>query len=105
MAYQPADDNDDDSAGEAPLCWLCERQLGSVVEWHHPVPKSRGGCERMPVHPICHRTIHARFSNTELARNGGSRLALLADAEMAKFLSWIAGKHPDFTAPTKGRNR
>jgi hypothetical protein len=40
-------------------CALCERPLGRRIEWHHPVPKSRGGREMVPLHPICHRTIHA----------------------------------------------
>jgi hypothetical protein len=50
------------------LCWLCGRPLGHRVEWHHPLPKSRGGRETVPLHPICHRTIHAHLSNAELAR-------------------------------------
>ena len=53
---------------EAASCWLCGRPLGSRVEWHHPVPKSRGGRQIVPVHPICHRALHAHFTNTELAR-------------------------------------
>ena len=38
------------------------------VEWHHAVPKSRGGRETVPVHPICHRAIHAALTNKELER-------------------------------------
>lgn len=82
-------------------CWLCLRPLGRRVEWHHPVPKSRGGRETVPLHPICHRTIHARFTNAELARLSGTREALLANDSLARFLEWIAGKHPDFHAPTR----
>ena len=50
------------------ICWLCTRPLGERVEWHHPIPKSRGGREKVAIHPICHRTLHARFSNGELQR-------------------------------------
>lgn len=57
----------------------------------------------MPVHPICHRAIHAFFSNAELARMHGDRPALVGGAEMARFLAWIARKPPDFTAPTRKR--
>ncbi|TNE39517.1 MAG: hypothetical protein EP321_08845 [Sphingomonadales bacterium] len=57
-----------DGSEEDDTCWLCGRLLGRRVEWHHPVPKGRGGREKVPVHPICHRAIHAHFTNAELAR-------------------------------------
>ena len=82
-------------------CWLCERPVGKRVQWHHAVPKSKRGRDTVPVHPICHRTIHALFTNAELARLGGAREPLLANEDMARFLKWIAGKPPDFHAPTR----
>ena len=81
-------------------CWLCGRELGRKVEWHHPVPKSRGGRERVVLHPICHRTLHARFANAELARIGAQIDILRRDPDIAKFLRWIANRPPDFHAPT-----
>lgn len=86
---------------EAPAtCALCHRPLGARVEWHHVVPKSKGGTQTVPVHPICHRAIHAATDNTTLAR--------LADMEavrglptIARFLRWIASKPADFHAPTR----
>ncbi len=48
-------------------CALCQRPLGARVEWHHRVPKSKGGTETVPVHPICHGAIHAQVSNRDLA--------------------------------------
>lgn len=83
-------------------CALCDRPLGVKVEWHHPVPKSEGGRETVPVHPICHRIIHATFSNGELARGFADFAVLRAHPEMVRFLRWIAGKPADFHAPTKG---
>ncbi len=59
-------------------CVLCERPLGAAVEWHHLVPKSEGGRETAPIHPICHRTIHANASNAELAQIGDYLVALRA---------------------------
>ena len=59
----------------------------------------------MPVHPICHRTIHANFTNAELARIGEDRAALLASETVAKFLAWVADKPPDFHAPTRSRSK
>ena len=84
-------------------CWLCERSLGRKVEWHHPVPKSKGGKETVPLHPICHRTIHATFSNAELERTYNDREQLIAHDDISRFLKWIVGKPPDFHAPTRRR--
>ncbi|WP_152047930.1 HNH endonuclease [Aureimonas psammosilenae] len=93
-----------DAEQSAPTnCWLCGRLLGSRIEWHHPKPKSRGGRITVPVHPICHRTIHACFSNTDLERMEAAEVSLGDEPEIRSFLRWIAGKHPDFHAPTRGR--
>lgn len=86
-----------------PCCWLCGRVLGRKVEWHHPVPKSRGGRAVEAVHPICHRTIHATLTNAELARAWADPAALRAHPAMARFLNWIVDKPPDFHAPTRRR--
>jgi hypothetical protein len=82
-------------------CALCGRALGRRIEWHHPVPKSRGGRETVPIHPICHRTIHATLSNAELERMGGDMASLAAIPDIARFIRWVAGKDPDFNAPTR----
>jgi 5-methylcytosine-specific restriction endonuclease McrA len=89
-----------DSPGE---CGLCGRPLGRRVEWHHVIPKSQGGRETIPLHPICHRAIHANVSNKELARLYPTIEALKGRADIATFLTWIAGKPPDFHAPTSRR--
>lgn len=86
-------------------CWLCGRPFGARIEYHHPVPKSRGGRMTEPVHPICHRTLHATFSNAELARAGSDLDKLRAHPELARFLVWIAEKDADFHAPTASRKR
>lgn len=82
-------------------CFLCGRPLGSRIEWHHPVPKSRGGRETVPIHPICHRAIHAHIPNPVLARDYADAPRLRAHPEIARFLVWIADKDPDFHAPTR----
>ena len=84
-------------------CWLCERPLGEVTEWHHPVPKSKKGKVKVPVHPICHRTLHDAFTNGELARMGTDRALLVENERIATFLRWIADKPADFHAPTRSR--
>lgn len=83
-----------------PPCALCGRPLGVKVEWHHVVPKSEGGTHTEPVHPICHRAIHAAADNRALALAG--TLDGLRDLPViARFLRWIADKPPDFHAPTR----
>jgi hypothetical protein len=82
-------------------CWLCARPLGRRFENHHPVPKSRGGRATVPIHPICHRTLHRTFSNAELGSLGGSLAAIRADPRIGRFLQWIGDKDPDFHAPTR----
>ena len=84
-------------------CFLCGRPIGARVQWHHAVPKSRGGRDTVPVHPICHRTIHATLSNKDLERGYHTAEALRAHPEIAKFVDWVRGKPPDFQAPTRRR--
>ena len=86
-------------------CWLCARPLGRRVEWHHPLPKSRGGRETVPLHPICHRTIHATLTNAELARGFADVETLRTHPAIARFLDWISDKAPDFHAPTRTQER
>jgi hypothetical protein len=71
------------------------------VERHHPIPRSRGGRETVPVHPICHRTIHALLDNKMLERGYHTAEALRAHQEVGRFVSWIRNKEPDFHAPTR----
>ena len=88
---------------DAVTCWLCRRPLGSRREFHHPVPKSRKGRDVVPVHPICHRTIHANFTNAELSRIGCDAAVLRGNPAVARFLDWIADKPLDFHARTARR--
>ena len=88
-------------AEAAETCALCERPLGERVEQHHLVPRSQGGRVTVPVHPICHRTIHALIPNAELARAFADPAALRGREDVARFLRWIADKPPDFHAPVR----
>jgi hypothetical protein len=88
-------------SAEPARCTLCERPLGTRVEWHHLVPKSEGGRETAPVHPICHRTIHATLPNAELARGYSDPAVLRKHDAIARFLRWIADKPADFHAPVR----
>ncbi|MEG3082130.1 hypothetical protein U1707_00610 [Sphingomonas sp. PB2P12] len=79
-------------------CWLCGRPTGATIVWHHPVPKSRGGRDVVPMHPVCQQTLTTNFTNSELQRAGMDVDSLLAHPTIRKFVDWVANKDPDFTA-------
>ncbi|WP_310097826.1 HNH endonuclease signature motif containing protein [Sphingomonas sp. BE138] len=84
------------------VCALCGRPLGHRVEWHHVIPRSEGGTDTVPLHPICHRAVHAAADNATLAR-AGTLDAIRDLPPLARFLRWIADKPVDFHAPTRRR--
>lgn len=86
-------------------CWLCGRPIGKTIVWHHPVPKSRGGREVVPMHLICQQTLTANFTNSELQRHGMDVEGLLANPAIRKFVDWVANKDPEFTAPPAKKQR
>ena len=89
----------------AVTCWLCGRSTGKTVIAHHPVPKSRGGRDTVPMHPICQQMLIANFTNSELQRFGMDVEGLLADPGVRKFVDWVANKDPDFTATMTKKQR
>ena len=96
---------DEDTPAPAVVCWLCGRPTGQTIVWHHPVPKSRGGREVVPMHPVCQQTLVANFTNSELQRYGTDLEIILANPKMRKFVDWVANKDPDFTATTAKKQR
>lgn len=96
---------EDEAPAAAVVCWLCDRPLGKTIVLHHPVPKSRGGRETVPMHPICQQTLMANFTNSELQRHGMNVEGLLADPSVRKFIDWVANKDPDFTATITKKQR
>lgn len=86
---------------EVAQCPLCSRLLvpGRSVDEHHLVPKSQGGKtldNTAVIHRICHRKIHATFSERELARGFSTWAALQAHVEIATFIAWLTNKPPTF---------
>ena len=96
---------EEEAPAEAPACWLCSRPTGKIIVWHHPVPKSRGGRDVVPMHPICQQTLIANFTNSELQRYGMDVAGLLANPAVRKFVDWVENKDPDFTAPQAKKQR
>jgi hypothetical protein len=99
------EEEEDNAPPPAKPCWFCQRPLGENVDAYHPVPKSKGGRAVVSVHPICNQTIHANFTNAQLARIGEDVEALRNHEAMAKFLTWVEGKDPDFFVPTTKKGR
>ena len=89
-------------------CPLCERLIPAAQrDEHHLVPKMKGGRLTVPMHRICHRQVHALFSETELAREFSTPEQLLAHVEIQKFVTWVKTKPDDFYEKTRraGRRR
>ncbi len=77
------------------VCPLCERPIPpSQQDAHHLVPKSHGGTQTVVLHRICHRQIHALFTETELARQYTTVDSLRQSEEMSRFIRWVQTK-PD----------
>ena len=75
----------DEAPATVVLFWLRGRSTGKTVVWHHPVPKSRGGSDVVPMQAICQQTLLASFSNSELQRHGMNAEGLLANPKLGKF--------------------
>ncbi|MBY4897220.1 HNH endonuclease [Cupriavidus sp. AU9028] len=79
-------------------CPLCGRPLvaGPSVDLHHPVPRSRGGREVVPMHRICHQKIHSVFTEAELEQQYYDMERLRGHPAIADFIRWIARKPPEY---------
>lgn len=87
------------------ICPICLRPIpeGAKASRHHLTPRLKGGTHKgtVLVHHICHQAIHARFTESELARGLNEPEAIRAHPAMAEFLAWVANKPPNFHAPTR----
>lgn len=91
---------------EEVVCPLCDRPIPLAQrDAHHLIPKSRGGDQTVLLHRICHRQIHALFTETELARSYYQIEALRQHAELAKFVAWVQRKPDDFFERTRKSQR
>jgi hypothetical protein len=79
------------------LCGLCSRELGTErIQYHHLLPKSCGGKDTVPIHQICHRHVHATFTEKELAKGYTTFEALLTHEAVQAFVKWVAKKNPAY---------
>lgn len=102
---------DDDSSAsilspQPELCALCQREIpASQRDLHHLTPKSKGGRSTIALHRICHRQIHALFTETELARRLNNIDSLLQEAPIQRFVLWVKRKPAGFALRTSKSSR
>ncbi|MBC8636152.1 HNH endonuclease [Caballeronia sp. EK] len=83
-------------------CALCGRAVPpSERDLHHLVPKSQGGKQTAVLHRICHRQLHALFTEKELAQRYSTVDALLAHEAVHSFVEWVKTKPDSFYQRTR----
>lgn len=88
------------------LCPICQRVLGDInVDRHHLIPKSRGGKLQFMVHKICHRKIHATFTEKELEKKFNTWEELRTHEMLQDFIAWVQKKPSDYYDSTSTANR
>lgn len=94
---------------EVPICPLCLRPIPEDVaqSLHHLIPRLKGGKGGPTVllHHICHKEIHARFTEAELARDFSAVDALRESDRLRPFLDWVAKRPPAFLSRVPGGAR
>ena len=88
------------------ICPLCDRAIPeSQKDAHHLIPKSKGGRKTEFLHRICHKQVHALFTETELAVKFSTAEALRAHPEVQKLSGWVKNKPADFYEKTRKSSR
>jgi hypothetical protein len=86
---------------ELEYCPLCKRPLPEKPSKHHLVPKTFKGKETVLLHRICHRQIHANFTQRELLNYYHTIDRLLENENIRKFVKWVRNKPHEFHARTR----
>jgi len=88
------------------ICPICDRAIpDSQKDAHHLIPKSKGGKTTEYLHRICHKQIHALFTETELAQQYHHAQVLREHPEMKKFIQWVSSKPDTFYEKTRKSGR
>jgi len=72
---------------------------------HHLVPRMFKGREVVHLHRICHRKIHATWSERELKNHYHTIERILTHPQIANFVRWVAKKPPGFYERTEDTRR
>ena len=93
-------------SAQAIVCPICDRVIpDSQKDAHHLIPKSKGGKTTEYLHRICHKQIHALFTETELAQQFHHAQILKEHPEMRKFIQWVSSKPDAFYEKTRKSGR
>ena len=85
---------------------MCDRPVPrSQRDEHHLVPKSKGGKLTVVLHRMCHRQLHALFTETQLAEKYRTIEALRADKDVSEFVQWVQTKPDEFYERTRTSKR
>ena len=104
MTILPIGDSNEVKLNE--LCPICSRELGTVnVDRHHLIPKCHGGRDQFMVHKICHRKIHATFTEKELEKKFNNWEELRAHPMLQDFIAWVQKKSIDYYASSDNAKR
>lgn len=88
------------------VCPICDREIPeSQKDAHHLIPKSKGGKQTEFLHRLCHKQIHALFTENELATHFNNAQILKTHPEMQKFIKWVRNKPNDFYEKTHKSSR
>jgi hypothetical protein len=88
------------------VCPICDRPIPDAQkDAHHLIPKSKGGKTTEYLHRICHRQIHALFTETELATQFNTAIALQKHPEMQRFIHWVKSKPNHFYEKSRKSTR
>lgn len=87
-------------------CPLCSRVMidGPSVNEHHLTPKTFGGKETRTMHRICHRAIHAIFTEREMAKYFHTFERMLEHEKVQAFVRWVQKKDPEYYDTTVTSN-
>jgi hypothetical protein len=84
------------------ICPLCSRALGTInVDEHHLIPKTFKGKDTVALHKICHRKIHATFSERELLNYYNTMERINENEQIRTFARWVAKKPPEYYDSSK----
>ena len=88
------------------VCPICDRPIPeSQKDAHHLIPKSKGGKATEYLHRICHRQVHALFTETELAVKFNTAAVLQKHPEMQRFIHWVKSKPNHFYEKSRKSSR
>lgn len=85
------------------LCPICNREMvkGKSLDEHHLIPKTFGGKEKFLLHRICHRKLHATFTEREMFKYYHTWERILENEEICKFVKWVSKKGPEYYSGSK----